>query len=712
MYMNKIKEAKAMLYAIQVSSQNGRMDDSYVKSFERASQILTELEANSVIDPNEQEGHEEMRRHLRSLVSRNSIEVNSCINEENDHLSGLVASRRRAGRQQEETMLLEKPNRRPYCQNQFENKDNFSQPDEESSKCMSLGLSSAQSPQNLYADKWKKGAQLENPFERSDFSSRRKGNWVSATDKVGSVQRRTYGSPLPVRGNSKLPSTEQRRGPCLLSKADQRKSTWGENTADSPGRKLSFEDPIAKEAGAMAPQNPDGRLQASSNEKLKIALQTSEKSLPSPGGSWGGITRVESEVVTEPISYSTLNGYWKWNSWGSDEYSQLKNEAVIESKSQPVANGNRERNYWGNVELKKFQMNDSNSSPSMQQKSPITFNDGQPIADGDKQRNYWENVEQKKFPVKESNLSPSMQSRSPAAFSKVVAPASFNDGQPTADGDSKRYYWENGEKNNFAMKGSNSSPRMQLKSPTALDKAIAPATITDGECWEQSSDIHVMRDMRLRYSFDGKCFRENSGKLMSLQQVEGNPQLPIQDSSTSKNKMSWADMVEEEEQELLVGRTVFLESKLDYCYQKPSFSFQTPNKWYDGWSHGEDFNDENLNSNIFHQTPPSVHEIDNVSYKLEAFDLKDGYSTPGSDVSSRNNPTARRSLCFDQQQEPDPAEHCRPSPLPKKALNFEGYKFVPANETMSTSGSTIRPKRRNRLQVFRDITLHTESPRT
>ncbi|CBI31048.3 unnamed protein product, partial [Vitis vinifera] len=444
MYMNKIKEAKAMLYAIQVSSQNGRMDDSYVKSFERASQVLTELEANSVIDPNEQEGHEEMRRHLRSLVSRNSIEVNSCINEENDHLSGLVASRRRAGRQQEETMLLDKPNRRSYCQNQFENKDNFSQPDEESSKCMSLGLSSAQSPQNLYADKWKKGAQLENPFERSDFSSRRKGNWVSATDKVGSVQRRTYGSPLPVRGNSKLPSTEQRRGPCLLSKADQRKSTWGENTADSPGRKLSFEDPIAKEAGAMAPQNPDGRLQASSNEKLKIALQTSEKSLPSPGG------------------------------------------------------------------------------------------------------------------------------------------------------------------------------------------------------------------------FDGKCFRENSGKLMSLQQVEGNPQLPNQDSSTSKNKMSWADM-------------------LDYCYQKPSFSFQTPNKWYDGWSHGEDFNDENLNSNIFHQTPPSVHEIDNVSYKLEAFDLKDGYNTPGSDVSSRNNPTARRSL---------------------------------SNETMSTSGSTIRPKRRNRLQVFRDITLHTESPRT
>ena len=711
MHMNKIKEAKAILYAVWVSSRNRGMDESYAKSFERAYQMLSELDENSVIDPNEQEGHEEMERQLRSTVSKNSKGVNSCINEGKNCVFDLVASRRKASRQQE-TVLLDKPNRRSYFQNQFENKDNFSRPDDENSKCKSLGLSGARSPHNLYDDKWKREAQLENPIERSDFADRKKGNHLSSAEKVRSAHRKTYCSPLPVRGNSKFPSTEQRRGSCLLSKVDQRKNIRGENTADSPGSKPSFE-----EAQATAPQNLNGHLQASRNENFKISLPTSEKCLPSPGGSCGGIAKMQSEVVMEPIPHSSLNRCWKWNSWGSDEHCQLKNDAIIESRSQPVANGNKERDYWGNAELQKFQMKGSNLSPNMQLKSniagvaiPITLNDGQYVADGDKQRNYWENVDQEKFPMQESNMmSPSMQLKSPASVTIAEAPASFNNGQPIADGDSKRYYWGNGKKNKFAMSGSKSSPSMQLKSPTPLDEAIAPATFTDGECWEQSFDIQAMRDVRLAYSFDKKCFRKNSGKVMSLQQVAGNPEAPTQDFSKSKKK-SWADMVEEEEQGLVSGRPNCLESRLDYCYQKPSFSFQTPNKWYDGWSHGEDFNDENFNSNLFHQTPPSLHEMDDASYKLEALDLKDGYNAPGSDVSSRNNPIARRSLCFDQQQQPELARHGYPSPLPNKALNFEGHKFVPANESMSTSGSTINPKRRNRLQVFQDLTLHTESP--
>lgn len=704
MHMNKIKEAKAILYAVRVSSQGRKMDDSYSKSFERACQMLSELEANPVIGPNEQDCSEEMARKLRSSVSQKSKEVNGCINERKDCAFHLAAPRKQAGRQAE-TMLLNKPNRRSYFQNKFENEDNFSRPDGENSKCMSLGLSSAHSPQNLYKENRKKGAHLDNPIEIPDFSSRRKGNRVNATERIGSAQQKTYGSPIPVSGNSKFSSTEQRRGSCSLIKVDRRKNIMGENTANSPDHKPSFEDPIAKEAQAMALQNLDGRLQASGNEKLKIALQKSEKSLQSPGGSCGGIARGESEVVMEPISHSTPNGYWKWNSWGSDEYCQLKNDAIVESSSQPVANGNRERNYWGNVELQKFQMNGSNLSPSMQLKSPITLNGNQSVADGDEQRTCWENVDRKKFLLKGSDLSRSMQLKSPSSVTRVVAPASFYNGQPIADGDGKRYYWGNGEKNKFATVGSKSSPIMQLKSPTPLDEAISPAILTDGECWEQSSDTQAMRDMTLAYSSDHKAFRKNSVKLMSLQQVVGNPQLPIQDFSTGKKKKSWADMVEEEEQGLLGERPNFLECRLDYCYQKPSFSFQTPNKCYDGWNHGEDFNDENLNSNIFHQTPPpSLHEIDDVSYKLQAFDLKNRYTTPGSDVSSRNNPMARRSLCFEQKREPDRAAHCYPSPLPTKAPNFEGHKFVPANESMSSSGSTIKPKIRNRLQVFRDLT--------
>ncbi|KAK9714452.1 hypothetical protein RND81_06G095300 [Saponaria officinalis] len=47
MLTNCISEAKLLLQSIQVSAQAGKMDDSYAKSYERASELLVELESQS-----------------------------------------------------------------------------------------------------------------------------------------------------------------------------------------------------------------------------------------------------------------------------------------------------------------------------------------------------------------------------------------------------------------------------------------------------------------------------------------------------------------------------------------------------------------------------------------------------------------------------------------------------------------------------------------
>ncbi|XP_050225776.1 protein POLLENLESS 3 [Mercurialis annua] len=106
----------------------------------------------------------------------------------------------------------------------------------------------------------------------------------------------------------------------------------------------------------------------------------------------------------------------------------------------------------------------------------------------------------------------------------------------------------------------------------------------------------------------------------------------------------WADMVEEEEQKLLTG-------------EKLRFSFEG------SWKYGDESSDENLDSNM---PIEEVSPVETISQKLEAIDLKNSYDTFNNSGSPRNS-TARRSLCFDAKKD---------SPL----------------------------KRKNRLQVFRDIT--------
>jgi hypothetical protein len=174
-----------------------------------------------------------------------------------------------------------------------------------------------------------------------------------------------------------------------------------------------------------------------------------------------------------------------------------------------------------------------------------------------------------------------------------------------------------------------------------------------------------------------ECFRKNSPGLS-----DGLHQ-PTAENSHDNCKKSWADMVEEEEQELLSERTL--------------------TDFYEDWNGEEEFNDENLNANIISQSPCPQSQI------KKPFDLKDGSGSFGACASSRNL-AVQRSLCFNQQQKPESTDYFFSSPFAKKALNLDGYNSVKAIGRDSMSSGNKKLRRRNRLQVFQGITLHSESP--
>lgn len=159
--------------------------------------------------------------------------------------------------------------------------------------------------------------------------------------------------------------------------------------------------------------------------------------------------------------------------------------------------------------------------------------------------------------------------------------------------------------------------------------------------------------------------------------------------STCEHKKSWADMVEEDEQE-------FGSWKNDYYSQKPSFSVAAMNQ--------EGFNDENVDSNIIPETPKLHGEAEKVSEEMGLIDLGGGYLTQPEKTALSKNQPLRRSLCFDQNHIPDLPKLCCSSSLTTKALDFEGQA---GGDVLSSSNH----KNRRRLQVFQDITRVHGSPR-
>ncbi|GKV51579.1 hypothetical protein SLEP1_g58218 [Rubroshorea leprosula] len=71
--------------------------------------------------------------------------------------------------------------------------------------------------------------------------------------------------------------------------------------------------------------------------------------------------------------------------------------------------------------------------------------------------------------------------------------------------------------------------------------------------------------------------------------------------------------------------------------EEEMLSAKGPSRKFDGFNCEEEFNDENLNSNIIYQKPLSQNQIGTVRQMLESLDIKGGKSAPLNAVSSRRN---------------------------------------------------------------------------
>ncbi|KAL1560518.1 protein POLLENLESS 3-LIKE 1-like [Salvia divinorum] len=167
--------------------------------------------------------------------------------------------------------------------------------------------------------------------------------------------------------------------------------------------------------------------------------------------------------------------------------------------------------------------------------------------------------------------------------------------------------------------------------------------------------------------------------------VEEGKNRTLEISRREQHKKSWADMVEEEdEQEFGSWRNIY-----------PKISQKTP-------MDQEVFNDENVNSNIIPETP-KLHDVDEeISQEMGSIDLGGGYLTQPEKTALPKNQPLRRSLCFDQNHNLNiPNVRCA-SPLATKALDFESQ----AGDLSAGKSKNLR-----RLQVFQDITSIHVSPR-
>jgi hypothetical protein len=72
--MNKITEARILLQAVTTATKNRKMDDSFVKSYERATQILQEMESTAKGDNEFNETRRFSGRNISSQYSTQNLE--------------------------------------------------------------------------------------------------------------------------------------------------------------------------------------------------------------------------------------------------------------------------------------------------------------------------------------------------------------------------------------------------------------------------------------------------------------------------------------------------------------------------------------------------------------------------------------------------------------------------------------------------------------
>ncbi|KAL2484183.1 protein POLLENLESS 3-like [Forsythia ovata] len=227
------------------------------------------------------------------------------------------------------------------------------------------------------------------------------------------------------------------------------------------------------------------------------------------------------------------------------------------------------------------------------------------------------------------------------------------------------------------------------KKPSMEEYNLPPELNFSGECTNfretSEGDYGLSSNFTNACSLDLKAAKDDSENLKSAEELQKDWKVTDEFSMCESKKKSWADMVEEDEKELQIFSSSFGKA-WDLTDKK--------------------FNDENVNTNIFFESPTLLNRAKDLSHKIDALDMKSGYHTQPENTASLKNQSVKRSLCFYQHQKQGNAEkHC---PLPKKGLNFGGHSSIPSEDCTPTNRRNFM--RRNRLQVFQDITRVHGSP--
>ncbi|KAF2310749.1 hypothetical protein GH714_016888 [Hevea brasiliensis] len=309
MHMNRIPEAKSLIQAISDSCGSKQMDDSYAKSFERAVEMLTELESKSMLKPTEED--KENQRSLTSPITRKLKEVTSSTEGGRGYVSGFMDSRRWTDGQIIEPLLSDNHNRGSYFGIHPENQGNFFEFNNWSSKCLSSGLtgSSLSSQQNGVDSEWRKGHYFESPGERSTFSNKMKENSIGSSGKgLGSANKKMLDSPAAVL------YTQPKRVSGRFAEGDQRRVGWEEYTVEKPSENLL--------ACSCTVQNLDGELD-STDENSEAELSKSRTEVAH--GKMTGVTVLHQ--FSQP-RIRTFSGY---------DDTHVKDKNVIKSDSQQAS---------------------------------------------------------------------------------------------------------------------------------------------------------------------------------------------------------------------------------------------------------------------------------------------------------------------------------------------------------------------------------------
>ncbi|KAI6706055.1 hypothetical protein NL676_009017 [Syzygium grande] len=167
-----------------------------------------------------------------------------------------------------------------------------------------------------------------------------------------------------------------------------------------------------------------------------------------------------------------------------------------------------------------------------------------------------------------------------------------------------------------------------------------------------------------------------------------------------KQKKSWADMAEEEEQDLTDPPAHLWDNS-----PRRTSSYQTPTRSFHGAYHEDEegFNDENLDINIVGHSSHERTLMENLSRTLTFSGLECGSKSQMMDISPRSlgRSAVRRSLNFNQIQKQE-----LNSVMLLESKKADGGSLQGNNRSSDAvvPVKKVGQTRRKRLQVFQDIT--------